>query len=247
MNMKDIRGETALTLATEKGHERIIDILRSTAQKNNPAHAKDAGAKKKNSADTKDKSYLVPYIKKSEAGDIEGTVFLIVFFMEQKNYEEATKYSEMLLKSKTDINVMTNLGYWYKFGKNGPPNRKKALYYYDMAAKLGSVDGLREAGIICAQDGMYKRAAVYFASAMLKGDVPSLWRLGMVELVGDGVSIDIPAGVAKLRVALENMQEGSESSDIQYALGRIAVLTHNIKDRDGTRIVMMPKKYFVAK
>ena len=84
--------------------------------------------------------------------------------------------------AKNDDYAMCNLGALYYDGRIGEQNFEKAVYYYEMSAKLGNRQAQENLGY-CYYYGRvsepdYKKAYHYFVMGALEGHIVSLYKIG---------------------------------------------------------------------
>ena len=90
--------------------------------------------------------------------------------------QDWVKANELLLKAGElgCAEAYSRLGYSYDAGRGMEVDKKKAKYFYELAAINGSVPARYNLGVIEGQAGIHKRALKHFIIAARAGDAKSL-------------------------------------------------------------------------
>ena len=146
----------------------------------------------------------------------------------------ASFIKELLLykiEKENDDNAMCNLGALYYDGRIGEQSYVKAIYYYEMSAKLGNRQAQQNLGYcyFYGRDGQpdYKKAYHYFIKGALGNDVVSLYKIGDMYKYGYYVEKDEKEAFCiyeQCERSLTEQQEKDFGSDVYYSnLGYVTI------------------------
>ena len=144
-------------------------------------------------------------------------------FMISKNYDEALKIIQPLA-SKGYSEAQYGLGLMYSRGAGVEMDLNKAFTLFSNAAKQGSVDGEREAGLLLISEESIPRNEIeafqYFFSAAKSGDAISQFYLAVLyELGAGGVPIDYKNAAHWYKKAANKIPSAQNNLGVFFAKG----------------------------
>jgi TPR repeat protein len=123
--------------------------------------------------------------------------------MEARNYAEAARLFEPLAARGSET-ALLNLGWMYKNGHLGPPDREKAMSFWEKAASAGSASARHHMGRALMESGDLQRARALFIEGANQGNKACMSMAGKMLVRGRGGEVSHDAGVAWLTRAADD-------------------------------------------
>lgn len=124
------------------------------------------------------------------------------------------KYLKLAKDGHNDSQVF--VGWMLEEGIGVSKNSESAAEWFKRSASLGSIQGSFYYALYLIKHGKQKEAFEWIEKAALKGDIPSIFRLGYMYVHGNGTNINMDKGLYHLEFA-------AKSNHI-YAMRELAVL-----------------------